>query len=71
LGLEVRRGRIRRDLPPFVHVAAHEVEIAVAAPGGVGEVGERVAAQVAVEHHIVVVEEPRQALVGIGIVASG
>ena len=29
------------------------------------------AAQVGVEHHIVVVEEPRQALVGIGVAAGG
>jgi len=71
LGLEVWCGRDRRDLLPFDHVAAHRVEIAVAAPSGVDEVGERVATQVGVERHIVVVEESRQALVGIGVVASG
>src|SRR5215470_17925463 len=45
LDLEVRRRRVDRNLPPFVQIAAHEVEIAVAAHGSVDEIGERMAAQ--------------------------
>ena len=44
LHLQMRRRRVRRDLPPFAEEAAHQVDVAIAVHRGLRQVGERPAA---------------------------